>query len=317
MTTGFLIALVAAVANCASAEPAKPPRIAYVALSSGESSPYLAALQQGLRDRGWRDVVVEDHSVRRYNELPDSIAKVVKSNVDVIVTNGGTATQTARKATATIPIVTVFASDPVEAGVATTLARPGQNVTGLTTSGQALVAKRMELLKAAIPALRRVAVLWNSESLVEKSSLQKTEAAAKVLNLEVRAFDVNRIENLQSSFAKISAERIDAVAPVPSTLFLTNRKQLASYAAQYRLPSTFSEEEYVEAGGLMSYGPNRKETYRQLAIHVDKILKGAKAGDLPFEEPTNVELVINLKTAKALGITIPRAVLLRADHVIE
>lgn len=296
------------------------PRVAYVGLSSGERSPFLEAFRQGLRERGWREgqnVLLEDRSVREYGQLAGAIADLVRTKVDVLVTNGGTATQIARKATASIPIVTVFASDPVQAGVAMSIGRPGWNVTGLTTSGQALVAKRLELLKEVFPDLRRVAVLWNSESSVEWSSLEKTEAAAKLLGLDVERVDVRRIEELPEAFAAISAANTRAVAPVSSTLFLTYRAKLAALATTHHLASTFPEEEYVEAGGLMSYGADRKEAYRQLAVYVDKILRGVKPGDLAFEQPHKIDFVINRKTAAALGFVLPQPILLRANRVIE
>ena len=304
-----------------NAQAPKPRRIGLLALGSGERSPFFESLRQGLRERGWtegQNIAFEDRStVHHYSGLADAAANLVRLQVDVIVTSGGTATQAARKATPTIPIVTVAASDPVQTGLAVSLGRPGGNVTGLTTSGRELVAKRLELLKETLPGVRRIAVLWNSESKTELVSVTNTEAAAQLLNLEVVRVDARRVEDLEKAFAQMASEHVGATAPVPSTLFLAHRAALAALATKYRLPSTFSEEEYVEAGGLMSYGPDRKDAFRRLAGHVDKILKGAKASELPIEQPTQLELVINMKTAKALGLVIPASVLLRADRRIE
>lgn len=305
----------------AAAQSPKVARIGFLALGSGKPSPFFEALRQGLRERGWiegHNIAFEDHSaVGHYGGLADAADELVRRKIDVIVTSGGTATQAARRATATIPIVTVAASDPVEAGLAVSLARPGGNVTGLTTSGADLVAKRLELLKETFPGISRIAVLWNSESRAELISLRNTEAAAKLLGLTVQRVDARRAEDFEKAFATMVHERAGAVAPVPSTLFLAHRAKLAELAAKHHLPSTFSEKEYVEAGGLISYGPDRQDAFRRLAVHVDKILKGAKPGELPIEQPTKLELVINMKTAKALGIAIPRSLLLRADRIVD
>ena len=316
VTLTFLIAPPAA-----EAQPVKAPRVGLLSLGSAEPSPFFEALRQGLRERGWvegENIFFEDRStVGHYSRLADVAAELVRLKIDVIVTAGGTATQAARKATGTIPIVTVAGSDPVETGLATSLARPGGNVTGLTTSGRDLVAKRLELLKEALPGLSRIAVLWNSESRTELVSLRNAEAAAKLLGLNVQPVEARRAEDLEKAVASMVHHHAGAVAPVPSTLFRAHRARLDELAATHRLPSTFSEREYVEAGGLMSYGPDVKDSFRRLAVYVDKILKGGKPGDLPIEQPTKLELAINMKTARALGLTIPPSLLLRADRIIE
>ena len=305
----------------AEAQPAKAPRVGLLGLGSAERSPFFEALRQGLRERGWvegQNIAFEDRStVDHYSRLSDVAAELVRLKVDVIVTSGTTATQAVRKATGTIPIVTVGGSDPVETGLAASLAHPGGNVTGLTTSGRDLVAKRLELLKETLPGLSRLAVLWNPEIRTELVSLRNAEAAARLLGLMVQSVEVRRPEDLEKAFASMVRERAGALASVPSTMFRAHRARIVELAARHRLPSTFPEKEYVEAGGLMSYGPDVKDTFRQLATYVDKILKGAKPGDLPVEFPTSFELAINLKTAKALGLDIPPLLLARADVVIE
>ena len=236
---------------------------------------------------------------------------------DVIVAWGTTPALAARKATGTIPIVTTTGSDPVEMGLATSLARPGGNVTGLTSSGRELVGKRIELLKETLPGLSRIAVLWNPESRTQPLSLRDAEAAAKSLGLQVRPAEVRGPEDLEKAFASIAHQRPEALVLAPSNMFRAHRARIVELAARHRLPATFSDKGFVEAGGLMSYGSDEKAIFRQLANYVDRILKGAKPGDLPIEQPTKFELVINLKTAKALGLTIPPSLLVRADEVIQ
>jgi len=316
LASGLLAAPLAA-----GAQPAKAPRVGLLGLGSAEPSPFFEALRQGLRDRGWvesQNVAFEDRStVGHYSQLPDVATELVRLKVDVIVTWGTTPALAARKATGTIPIVTIAGSDPVETGLATSLARPGGNVTGLTTSGRELVGKRLELLKETLPGLLRIAVLWNPASRTELVSLRNAEAAAKSLGLQIQPAGVRRPEDLEKAFASLAHERAEALVAVPSTMFRAHRARIVELAARHRLPSTFPERDYVEAGGLMSYGPDLKAIFRQLATYVDRILKGAKPGDLPIEHPTKFELVINRKTANALGLTIPPSLLLRADQLIE
>ncbi len=304
------------------AQPAaKMPRVGLLGLGSAESSPLFEALRQGLRERGWvegQNIAFEDRTTAgHYSRLPDVAAELVRLKVDVIVTWGTTPALAARKATGTIPIVTTSGSDPVETGLAASLARPGGNVTGLTTSGRELVGKRIELLKETLPGLSRIAVLWNPESRTESFALRDAEAAAKSLRLQVRPAEVRGPEDLEKAFASIAHERPEALALLASNMFRAHRVRIVELAARHRLPATFSDRSFVEAGGLMSYGPDGKAIFRQLANYVDRILKGAKPGDLPIEQPTKFELVINRKTAKALGLTIPPSLLGRADEIIE
>src|SRR6266852_1227478 len=305
----------------AEAQPAKLPRVGLFGLGSAESSPLFEALRQGLRERGWvegQNIAFEDRTtVGHYSRLPDVAAELVRLRVDVIVTLGTTPALAARKATGTIPIVTTAGSDPVEMGLAASLARPGGNVTGLTNSGRELVGKRIELLKETLPGLSRIAVLWNPESRTQPLSLRDAEAAAKSLGLQVWPAEVRRPEDLEKAFASIAQKRPEALVPAPSNLFRAHRASFVELAARHRPPAIFSDRGYVQAGGLMSYGPDEKAIFRQLANYVDRILKGAKPGALPIEQPTKFELVINAKTAKALGLTIPQSVLSRVDEMIQ
>jgi putative tryptophan/tyrosine transport system substrate-binding protein len=304
----------------AEGQQAKAPRGGLLGLGSAESSPFFEALRQGLRERGWvegQNIAFEDRTrVGHSSRMPDVAAELVRLRVDVIVAWGTTTALAARKATGTIPIVTA-AGSPVEMGLAASLARPGGNVTGLTTNERGLIGKRIELLKEALPRLARVAVLWNPESRTEPLSLRDAEAAARSLGLQVRPAEVRGPEDLEKAFASIVHERPEALALLASNMFLAHRARIVELAARHRLPATFSERSFVEAGGLMSYGPDQKAIFRQLANYVDRILKGAKPGDLPIEQPTKFELVISLKTAKALGLTIPQSLLGRADEVIQ
>jgi putative tryptophan/tyrosine transport system substrate-binding protein len=304
----------------ARAQSAKVPRVGLLGLGSAESSPFFEVLRQSLRERGWvegQNIAFEDRTaVGQYGRVPDVAAELVRLKVDVIVAWGTSTALAARKATGTIPIV-ALAGDPVEMGLAASLARPGGNVTGLTSSGRELVGKRIELLKEAIPRLSRIAVLWNPESRTESLSLRDTEAAARSLRLQVRPAEVRRPEDLEKAFASMAHEHSEALSVVPSNMFRVHRVRIVELAARHRLPASFTDRGFVEAGGLMSYGPDEKALFRQLANYVDRILKGAKPADLPIEQPTKFELVINLKTAKALGLTIPPSLLGRADEVIQ
>src|SRR5712692_5626106 len=307
--------------RAAEAQPAKAPRVGLLGLGSAESSPLFEALRQGLRERGWvagQNITFEDRTtVGSNSRLPDVAAELVRLRVDVIVTWGTTTALAAKKATRTIPIVTAAGTDPVEMGLAASLARPGGNVTGLTTSGRELIGKRIELLKETLPGLSRVALLWNPGSQTQPLSLRDAEAAARSLGLQVRPTEVRRPEDLEKTFASMAHERPEALALVASNMFRVHRARIVELAARHRLPTMFSDRGYVEAGGLMSYGADQVAIFHRLATYVDRILKGAKPGDLPIEQPTKFELIINAKTAKALGLTIPPSLVLRADEVIQ
>jgi putative ABC transport system substrate-binding protein len=305
----------------AHAQQPKAFRIGLLGIGSAEQSPFFEAFRQSLRERGWvegQTIVFEDRStVEQYKRLPDVADELVRLKVDVIVATGTTAALAARKATSTIPIVTMIGSDPVQSGLVASLARPGGNVTGLVNLGRELMGKRLELLKETLPGISRIAVLWNSKSRTEVFSLRDAEAAARSLGFRVQPVEVRRPEDLEKAFTSMIRERPEALVPATSNMFRAHRARVVELAARHRLPGIFDAKVYVEAGGLMSYGPDTKAIFRGLASYADRILKGAKPGDLPIEQPTKFDLVINLKAAKGLGLTIPPAVLARADETIQ
>ncbi len=236
----------------------------------------------------------------------------------MIVTQGSTATEAARKATNTIPIVMIAAAfDPREAGLITSFARPGGNVTGLTSVGHELYAKRLALLKEALPGVSRVVTLLTPDSPSAILAFKDAQQAARSLNVRLQRLDVRRPEDLEKAFASLTHERSEALAPLSSSMFRAHRARIVQLAARYRLPAIYEYRGFTDAGGLMSYGVNTVELFRSAAIYVDKILRGAKPPDLPIEQPTKFELVINMKTAKALGLTLPPLLLQRADQFIE
>ena len=257
----------------------------------------------------------------KLERLPALAAELVALKVDVIFVGGGTRVALAAKqATRTIPIVFTAAGDPVESGLVTSLARPGGNVTGLSSLGPELVGKRLELLKQAVPGVNRVAVLWLPGALGErtdKDMLTGADVAARALGVRLQFVEARGPAEFDRAFSDMSSARAGALTVLPSNRFLREHRRLVDLAAKNRLPAVYPSREFVDAGGLMSYGANPADLYRRAATYVDKILKGAKPGDLPVEQPTKFELVINLKTAKALGLTIPQSLLRQADQVIE
>ena len=279
------------------------------------------ALLQGLRDLGYvegQNIVIE----RRYSEgrnerLPDLAADLVRLKVDVIVAAGTPPPYAAKRATTTIPIVMTNASDPVGSGLVASLARPGGNITGLSLLSPELAGKQLELLKETVPKVSRVAVLWNPANPVHTLILRQAEVAARSLRLQLQILEARGPNEFDSAFSAMTKERAGALLVLADPMFFGHRTRLADLAAKSRLPSVFLLREHADAGGLMAYGPSTRDNFRRAATYVDKILKGAKPGDLPIEQPTKFELVINLKTAKALGLTIPRSVLGRADEVIR
>jgi len=281
----------------------------------------LLRLRTGLRERGYaegKQIVFEYRFADdRYERLPGLAAELVRVKVDLIVVHSTPGTRAAKRATGTIPIVMVNVADPVGTGLIASLAHPGGNITGVSNIDVGLAAKRLELLKEVLPKLSLLGVLRNPNNASGEPQLRETQAAARSLGIEIRSFDVRDRTELDTAFSLMANARTDAFMVLGDPLFLSKQKQIANLATTKRLPSVFARNENVEAGGLMSYGPTFAEQFREAATYVDKILKGAKPGDLPVEEPTRMYLVINLKTAKALGVTIPQSVLLRADQVIE
>jgi putative ABC transport system substrate-binding protein len=279
------------------------------------------ALRAGLRDLGdveGKNIVIEYRWAEgKYDRLPDLVAELVALKVDVIVTSGGTPPALAAKqATTTIPIVMAGTGDAVAAGLVSSLARPGGNITGLTDFVPELMAKRLELLKEAIPRARRVAVLSNPDNPARGGTLKAMEATARSLKVELQEFEARGPTEFESVFSMMTKSRIDAVVPTQDSVLAANVRAIADLAAKKRLPSVGTKE-FSEAGGSIGYGMNFPYNYRRAAYFVDRILEGAKPADLPIEQPTKFELVINLKTAKALGLTIPQSILVRADEIIQ
>ena len=303
-------------------QPARIPRIGYLATPDPATTPYfLDAFRAGLREHGYvegQNIVMEYRWVEGTSQRFDDLAvDLVRSKVDLIVAWGTPAVNAAKQATSTIPIVMLAVGDPVGAGLVASLARPGGNITGLTNSDVELAPKRLELLKEVLPRLSRVAVLRNPTNLSGVLQFKETQAAARSLGIELQLVDVRDPKEFESAFSAMAKARAGALSVLADPLFISQRKQIANLAMRSRLPSVFARGESAEAGGLMSYGPNQANMFRQAATYVNKILKGAKPADLPVEQATRFELVVNLKTAKALGVKIPQSILVRADKVIE
>jgi len=282
----------------------------------------LAAFRQGLRDLGYvegQNIAIEYRWAEgRFERLPDLAAELVRLKVDVIVSVVTQATLAAKNATGTIPIVLVAAGDPLGSGLVANLARPGGNVTGPSSMYGDLAGKQLELLKETVPKVSRVAVLWNPANAVwQAQMLRQTEIAARALGLQVQLLEARGPDELEGAFAAMTRERVSALLVQVDVIFALHARRIADLAAKRRVPAMYGSREHVETGGLMSYAPNIPDLFRRAATYVDKILKGAKPADLPVEQPTKFELVINLKTAKALGLKIPQSVLIRADEVIQ
>jgi putative tryptophan/tyrosine transport system substrate-binding protein len=299
----------------------KLPTIGFLGSSTASAeSQRVAAFVQRLRELGWiegRTVAIEVRWGEGRNErYADIAAEFVRLKVDVIVTQGTLTVIAARQATSVIPIVFAGAADPVGNDLVASLARPGGNVTGLSNQGTDLAAKRLELLREIVPAFGRVAIMGNVGNPAIVLEMREVQAAARMLGLEVAILEIRRAEDIASAFPALQV-RADALYVAADPLLGTNRIRINTLALGARLPTMHDFREYVEAGGLMSYGPNLVDVFRRSADFVDKILRGAKPADLPVEQPTKFELVVNLTTAKALGLTIPEAFLARADEVIE
>jgi ABC-type uncharacterized transport system substrate-binding protein len=318
ITVGLLAAPLAA-----EAQPAgKVPRIGFLSPASSTSAPHiLEAFRQGLRDFGYvegQNIVVEYRWAEGGAErLPVLAAELVSLKVDVIVASGTPAPLAAKNATKTIPIVMASAGDPVGAGLVASLARPGGNVTGQSTLTPDLGRKRLQLVKELLPGVSRVAVLWNAANPYTVLLVREIEAAARTLKVQIQSLEVRGPDDFENVLPTAISGRAGALAVVDDPLTVSYRTRIVSFASQHRLPAIYGFREFAEAGGLMAFGANLADLYRRAPIYVDKILKGAKPADLPVEQPTKFELVINLKTAKALGLTIPPSLLQRADQVIE
>ena len=321
---GTLASSLVAAPLAAEAQPVgKIYRIGYLSASALTSNPLvIAAFQQGLRDLGWvegQNIAIEYRWAEgRFDRLPDLAADLVRLKVHVIIASTTPAALAAKNATGTVPIVAVSLTHPVELGLVRSLARPGANVTGLSYSvGADIFGKDLELLKEVVPRVRRVAVLSNPDSPARSLTTRNIKDAARSLGLQLQLLEARGPEGFDGAFAAMARERVGALLVVQDPAFIPHRARLVDLAATNRLPSIFTQREDAEAGGLMSYGPSLSDLYRRAGTYVDKILKGAKPGDLPIEQPTKFELVINLKTARALGLTVPPSLLQRADQVIE
>ena len=306
----------------AAQESAKVPRIGFLSgLSPAVSAVWHEAFRQSLRDLGWveqKNVGIEyRYADGRSDRLAELAADLVRLKVDVIVTAVTLDAQAAKNATRSIPIVMASPGDPVATGLVGSLARPGGNVTGLSQVAPDLAGKRLELLKEIVPRLSRVAVLWNPGGPASALSWNEIQAPARQLGVRLHSVEVRSPGDFDKAFEDAAKTRAGAVVIIGHAVFVTNLKRIADLAAKSRLASIFHLREFVDAGGLMAYGPDRSDMFRRAAIYVDKILKGAKPGDLPIEQPTKFELALNLKTARALGLTVPQALLLRADHVVQ
>jgi putative ABC transport system substrate-binding protein len=299
-------------------QPTKLPRIGVL---GNEDTPPWEGFRQGMRDLGYvdnRNVTMEWRwSGGKTDRLPALAIELVQAKVDVIVVSSTQATRAAKQATSTIPIVMAVSAYPDKLGLVESLGRPGGNVTGLSNLGPELLGKSFELLKEIAPKASRLAVLWNPASPVEALVFKEMLAAAPAFGLEIQSIEMRTPEDSAEAFATVTASRADALFALGNPVNFKNRQLIVDFALKTRLPSLYQERLFVESGGLVSYAPRFSDLFRRAATYVDKILKGAKPADLPVEQPTKFELVVNLKTAKALALTIPQSVLLRADEVIQ
>jgi ABC-type uncharacterized transport system substrate-binding protein len=322
LLTSLAGALAAPLAAEAQQHSGKVVRIGFLSPVSSTTAPHvLEAFRQGLRDLGYvegQNTVVEYRWAEgRAEPLPVLAAELVGLKVDVIVASGTLGPLAAKSATKTIPIVMASAGDPVGTGLVASLARPGGNVTGLSTLTPELGGKRLQLVKEVLPGVSRVAVLWNAANPYTVLLVRETEAAARTLGVQTQSLEVRGPDDFENVLPAAISGGAGALIVVDDPLTVSNRMRIANFAARNRLPAMYGFREFAEAGGLMSFGANLADLYRRATVYVDKILKGAKPADLPIEQPIKFDLVINLKTAKALGLTIPPSLLARADQVIE
>jgi len=322
VTLAFAILTVLLTAD--AQQPGKMPRIGY--LGSGYAdSPRTQSLHEvfrrGLREHGWvegQNIAVERRFAEGKTErFPELAAELVRLQVDVIVTGGSQTARAAKEATRTIPIVMAVSGDPVGSGLVASLARPGGNITGLSIQATEVGGKRLELLKEAVPQASRIAVLWNAAEPGKELEWQDTQRAAQALGVTLHSVEVRGPEDFDRAFAAIARERPDALLTFSDPLTLQHQRRIVDFATQNRLPLMSEGKEFAEAGGLMTYGASLPALFRRAAYYVDRILKGAKPADLPVEQPMKFELVINLKTAQALGLTLPSILLFQADEVIR
>jgi putative tryptophan/tyrosine transport system substrate-binding protein len=314
------VGLLAAPVAVQAQQPAKVPRIGYLE-SGAPGTPLVEAFRQGLRDLGWiegQNIAVEVRAAEgKYDRLPELAAELARLKVDVIFASSTPAALAAKHATTTIPIVIGRVADPVGSGLVTTLARPGGNITGWTHQGIELRVKYLDLLKEAVPEATRIGVLWNPDNPIHGPSLRSMEATAAALKVELHPVGARDPQEIESAFSVLAQKRVQALTVFQDGMFLAQGPLIIALAARSRIPTMYGLTDLVRTGGLMGYGVNLPGMYRHAASFVDRILKGAKPADIPVEQPTKFEFVINLKTAKTLGLTIPPSVLARADEVIQ
>jgi putative tryptophan/tyrosine transport system substrate-binding protein len=323
---GFILAMAGGLLAAPLAAEAQQPRDSARIGVLSSSSPrreqgYLAAFQQGLRDLGYsegKNVLIDRrYAAGQFDTLPELAAELVRLKVDILVVTGTPAALAAKNATHLIPIVMVTAADPMGTGLITSLARPGGNVTGLTDFAAGVVAKRLELIKEMIPSATRVAVLLNPDNSSSGPQLRLTQDAASALGVSILSVEARRLDDIDRAFATARVKHTMALLLIADGLLGSNRKRIIELTAKSRLPAIYWRREFVEDGGLISYGASVVDLYRRAAAYVDKILKGARPSDLPVEQPTKFELTINLATAKALGLTMPQSIVVRADEIIR
>jgi putative ABC transport system substrate-binding protein len=303
-------------------QPAKIPRVGFLGNSTAALEANLVApFREGLRELGYeegRNVAIEYRWAEgRYERFPALVAELIAAKVDVIVTAGTPATLVVKRATTSVPLVMVAVGDPVGTGIVASLARPGGNITGLSSIAPDLEGKRLELLRDVVPGLSHVALFWNPTNLFHAGSLQQAQVAAQALGIRLQLLAVRAPEELDAAFAAVVKDRPGALLLLADRVFLHHRTRIVEFAAAQRLPNVNAYRELVEIGGLMSYGPSYEYMHRRAAAFVDRILKGANPGDLPVEQPTKFTLIINLKTAKSLGLSVPLTLQASADEVIE
>jgi putative ABC transport system substrate-binding protein len=318
----LIVAVVVVAAMAQAQQPTKIPRIGFLATPSHSSfSDRYDAFLHGLRELGYaqgKDITIERRTADgKVERLPDLATELVRLKVDIIVTGGPGATRAAKDATNTIPIVMAQDFDPVETGIVVSLARPGGNITGLSTLSPEISGKQLELLKEIVPRLSRVAVLGNSTIPGNLQSLREMELVAPVFGVKLQYLEVLGPKDIETALRAASKGRAEAILALGNSVLLSQRTQVVELVGKNRLPAIYSQKEFLETGGLITYGPNFADLWRHAATYVDKILKGAKPADLPVAQPTKFEFIINLKAAKQIGLTIPPNVLARADRVIR
>jgi putative ABC transport system substrate-binding protein len=302
--------------------PSKIHRIGFLGNSTAAlEANLIGPFRAGLRDLGYlegQNVAIEYRWAEgKYERFPALIGELIAVGVEVIVTAGTPATLAVKKATTSVPVVMIAVGDPVGTGIVPSLHAPGGNITGLTSISPELDGKRLELLRQVVPGISHIAVLWNSSSPLQVVAERQTRAAAQVLGMKMLSLGVRTREEIEDAFGTILRERPGALLVLADRLFLHHRQRIMDFAAEHRLPGVHAYRELVEVGGLMSYGPSYAGMHRRAAIYVDRILRGAKPGDLPVERPASFELVVNLKTATALGLTIPLPVIMQATEIIK